>query len=221
MESKNWKISPNQLLFWGMLTVIGLIIFYSFSGAQIDADYARNIQIFRQKKDERFKHDANESPLDKAQREQFVSLRYYPVHPAYRITADLVWLKQQEQFSLPTSQEGQQQQYTKWAKAKFKLEGQEHEVLLLKSAEAREDKLYLFFKDATSGQETYAGGRYIEIEAKKSLTCVIDFNMAYNPYCAYNPYYVCPVPPAENTLPIAIQAGEMNFAGKIAAKRPD
>ena len=80
---------------------------------------------------------------------------------------------------------------------------------------ANPDELFVPFRDATSGHDTYGAGRYLEIAVERDATgtpaAIIDFNLAYNPYCAYSPYYNCPIPPAENTLPIAITAGERNY----------
>ena len=82
------------------------------------------------------------------------------------------------------------------------------------SSEKYKDYLFIPFTDKTSGIETYGGGRYIDLVLSDIVnkTCTIDFNKAYNPYCAYTAGYNCPIPPKENDLPVAIKAGELNFA---------
>lgn len=71
--------------------------------------------------------------------------------------------------------------------------------------------LFVPFVDETSGKETYGSGRYLDLEQARGDDYVLDFNMAYNPYCAYNDDYVCPIPPRENKLPIEIRAGEKTY----------
>ncbi|MGB0522087.1 MAG: DUF1684 domain-containing protein [Flammeovirgaceae bacterium] len=200
-------IKPNQILFFGVVAVVALVIYYSFTGEQINSGYLTEIETFRQDKNIRFKsHD--DSPLDKKQKLIFDSLSYYAPNPAMRIQADLERLDENEVINLKTTKDGGVEQYIRWAKATFQLMGKEHEVVLLKKADQVNKKmLHLFFKDLSSGNETYGGGRYVDIEPGKT-TCMIDFNMAYNPYCAYNDFYICPIPPRENYLDIEIQAGE-------------
>jgi len=79
--------------------------------------------------------------------------------------------------------------------------------------EQGEKDLFIIFKDATSGKETYGAGRYLDLD-RHGDEIVIDFNYAYNPYCAYNPDWSCPLPPAENWLKVPIRAGEKNFLGE-------
>jgi uncharacterized protein (DUF1684 family) len=82
-------------------------------------------------------------------------------------------------------------------------------------------ELFVPFRDATSGRETYGAGRYLEVEvrpANGTYRATLDFNLAYNPYCAYSPDYSCPIPPAENTLPVAITAGERAYPAGDHAK---
>ena len=201
------RIKSNHILFLGVITVVTLIIYHSFTGEQINSDYKADIQEFRKKKNKRFKYE-EDSPFDKKQKAVFDSLRYYEPNPAMRVQADLTRLDDNTIITLKTTEAGGSQQYIRWAKATFQLEGKSHELILLKPyGDASKTTLHLFFRDKTSGNETYGGGRYIDIEPGKT-TCMIDFNMAFNPYCVYNSYYICPIPPKENKLDIAIKAGE-------------
>lgn len=204
-------MKTQHILFIGVLAVVGMIIFYAFSNAQIDEGYTKDMLAFRKAKDKRFIH-SEDSPLDKDGKSVFDSLAYFTPNPVYRITADLTWAKQPETLFLPTTQDGKTQTYLKVAMASFKLGGVQHNVQMLQAADKPADEnMYLFFKDATSGKSTYGAGRYIDVKAVKKSTCVIDFNMAYNPYCAYNSYYICPIPPPSNVLSIAIEAGEKQY----------
>jgi len=201
------RIKSNHILFIGVIAVVTLVIYYSFTGEQINTAYIEDVVEFRKDKDERFKF-TDDSPLDKSQKVVFDSLRYFPPNPAMRVQADLTRLDDNRIITLQTTQKGGTQQYIRWAKASFQLLGKDHELILLKPyGDASKKTLHLFFKDETSGEETYGGGRYIDIEPGKT-TCMIDFNMAFNPYCVYNSYYVCPIPPKENKLSIEIKAGE-------------
>lgn len=201
------RIKSNQILFFGVIAVVALIMYYSFEGEQINTDYVSEVTEFREDKDKRFKFK-DDSPLDKKQKAVFEKLHYFPVNPALRVQADLTRLDDNRIITLQTTKAGGSEDYIRWAKATFKLEGKSHELTLLKPyGDAAKTTLHLFFRDATSGNETYGGGRYIDIEPGKT-TCMIDFNMAFNPYCVYNSYYICPIPPKENRLDIAIKAGE-------------
>ena len=212
-------IKPNQILFAGVVAVVALVIYYAFIGEEINTNYVTDIANFRQAKNKRFRQSADDSPLDQNQRLKFDSLNYFPPNPAMRVQATLERLDKNEVLTLKTTQKGDSKDYIKWAKASFQLEEEKHEVLLLKPYDdAGKSTLYLFFKDQTSGNETYGGGRYVDVEGGKT-TCMIDFNMAYNPYCAYNSYYVCPIPPKENLLSIPIRAGEKNPPKAISSPK--
>jgi uncharacterized protein (DUF1684 family) len=107
-------------------------------------------------------------------------------------------------------------EFVKYGEAHFVLNGMEYKLNVyqspaLQGAKAQDDSLFLPFTDQTNGEETYEVGRYIDLEIPSSGEIVIDFNMAYNPYCSYNHNYSCPIPPAENTLPIEVKAGEKKF----------
>lgn len=102
--------------------------------------------------------------------------------------------------------DGNEEVYDKFAHAVFKLNGETCRLLVVKL----ENTYSILFRDGTSGKETYGGGRYLELDPAQltSNGAIVDFNNAYNPYCAYNPTYSCPIPPAENTLSVPVKAGE-------------
>ncbi len=103
---------------------------------------------------------------------------------------------------------GEEQVYRRFGMVRFRVDAQPTQVTLFASDGSHE--LFLPFRDATSGKETYGAGRYLDLQARDDEV-VIDFNYAYNPYCAYNPDWNCPLPPAENWLKVPIRAGEKAF----------
>ena len=108
--------------------------------------------------------------------------------------------------------DGTLERYIKQAFAEFELQGKTHRLLLLQAAnEGDRRKYFLAFADDTSGEETYGGGRFLDVRQDGQNSITIDFNLVYNPYCTYNPDYACPIPPKENLLTIPIRAGEKNY----------
>ena len=187
----------------------------------IDAGrYALAVDEFRQGKDADFK-EAQDSPIPATERPGFSGLRYFPPDPALRLVATVELLAGGEILHMQTS-DSQEREYERYALLRFTLDGQEYHLTAYRTPDADDDESWFVpFRDAQAGKETYGAGRYLEIApphahgaqgATDAQHVTLDFNLAYNPYCAYNPYYSCPLPPAENTLPIAIRAGEMTYA---------
>jgi len=152
-----------------------------------------------------------DSPFPVEQRSTFQGLKFFPPDPAYRVTARLVPIAAQEEVLLPTS-DGTVRRYLRYAWAEFDLQAKRHRLLLLKERDSRvSNKLFLAFRDRTSGRETYGGGRYIDLFQQREADITIDFNLAYNPYCVYNYTYSCPLPPEKNRLDVAVLAGEKMY----------
>ena len=165
--------------------------------------YRQQVDTARRKKDLFFRTSAESPLLDKA---GFAGLRYFSPDLSYRVTARLEPFADKTQKLVVRMSDGSEEVYDKFAHAVFSLNGEACRLLIVKLG----DTYSILFRDATARKETYGGGRYLELEPA-DLTAnraVLDFNKAYNPYCAYNPSYACPLPPAENTLPVAIKAGE-------------
>lgn len=165
---------------------------------------------FRQEKD-RFFGSHPQSPLTPEQRRSFQGLRYYSENPALRLRLPLDTDVPHDVIVMETST-GDQQTYARAGKVSFTVDGREVALYLYAAEDAHQ--LFLPFRDATSGTETYGAGRYLEVEAREDGTVVVDFNYAYNPYCAYNEQWSCPIPPVENWLRAPIRAGEMTFDQK-------
>ena len=204
MKMKNTRI----LLFVAVLVVIGSII-YTFSGVGNDIPYRELIQQERGDKDN-FLRTSPESPLTEADKKEFRGLNYYPVDETFKVRATLELILAEEVVAMPTS-DGKEKHYRKYAYAKFKLGNKALQLVLFQPMQKPDDLLFLPFADGTSALETYGAGRYLDFDMPEDNELTIDFNLAYNPYCAYSDKYSCPLPPKENFLAVAIEAGEKNY----------
>ncbi len=162
---------------------------------------------FRREKDEFFKHDP-QSPLTPEQRKKFGGLKYYPENPALRIVTPIEEYTDKQPVTMITST-GSVQEYLKYGQFSFEVNGEQATLQVYQDPD--QGYFFLPFVDATAPDETYGASRYLEIEPAAGGKFLIDFNYAYNPYCAYNPYWSCPVPPKENRLTVRIEAGERKF----------
>lgn len=186
-----------------------VIIFYSFTGN--DGTYEEQITQERIEKD-KYMRTADDSPF-KGKTDAFTGLKYFAADPAYNIIADLTPIQQKKAVMLGTS-DGKEEHYLEYAYADFKLHGKAQRLLILELMDMgpNRGKLFLAFADETSANETYGAGRYLDVNRTSgSNTITLDFNKAYNPYCAYNDEFSCPFPPKENLLTVAIMAGEKNY----------
>jgi uncharacterized protein (DUF1684 family) len=111
---------------------------------------------------------------------------------------------------------GDTQVFLPAARASFAIDGKQHTITLYRGENSGPLDYFVPFRDATSGRETYGAGRYLDVSADRFGRVVLDFNDAYNPYCAYNEQWSCPLPPAENWLTVPIEAGEKSFPGATA-----
>jgi uncharacterized protein (DUF1684 family) len=165
------------------------------------------LEQFRKMKDQFFKSDAS-SPLTPEQRDGFSALNYFPENEALRFELDIEPLPEPEKIEMQTST-GDIQTYLRWGKVKFEVGGEKAELTLFVPQGGH--GYFLPFTDTTSDKETYGAGRYLDPEPLPGGKLLIDFNVAYNPYCAYNEYWSCPITPVENRLKVAIEAGEKSF----------
>ncbi len=195
-----------------LVVVVAVIaIFYSFSGSQDEDAYNAEIKKEREEKD-RFMRTSAESPFASAP-DTYSGLSYYPPDIKYRIIASLKPVHQRKPMILATN-DGKEQRYIEYAWAEFKLDGIAQRLLILEIADMGpfRGKLFLAFGDETSASETYGAGRYLDVASPPgSSTIKLDFNLAYNPYCAYDNSFSCPLSPRENILTVPIRAGEKNY----------
>jgi len=191
------------------IIAIAIVIIYSFSIDTGSKGYIEKLQSERKEKNEMLKHSAD-SPLTTAQKQHFDSLAYYQIDPDYNITADYNPLAAPQHIDITTS-DGERQAYLKVGYAHFVLGGKQQKLTVLDPLDNTQDYLFIPFYDETSTRSTYGGGRYLEAELAGSNKIRLDFNTAYNPYCAYNHEYRCPLPPSENQIDVPVEAGEKLF----------
>lgn len=162
---------------------------------------------FREAKDTFFR-GSPDSPLLPDQQREFTGLRYYPEDPNLRLLLEPQVFDSPEIVEMQTST-GDQSRYLRWGRVAFAVEGKEAQLVVFR--DPGDGRFFLPFQDAGRGIETYGAGRYVEPELLPDGRLLLDFNDAYNPYCAYNDAWSCPLPPPENRLNVHIRAGEMQF----------
>jgi uncharacterized protein (DUF1684 family) len=163
------------------------------------------LETFRAEKD-RFFASHHQSPLEPEQKRDFHGLNYFPENPDLRLEVTVEEFPKKDEIQMQTTT-GDVQTYLRFGKFKFAVEGQEAELTIYASP----DGFFLPFVDALAGSETYGAGRYLEPEPLGAGKFFVDFNLAYNPYCAYNERWSCPITPRENRIKVPIRAGEKVF----------
>jgi uncharacterized protein (DUF1684 family) len=199
-----------------IIVVIAVVVaivstFYSLQDSEGQAAYLKTIQKERDEKDH-FLRTSSESPFNDHKNE-FKGLNYFPPDIRYKITAALTPIEEKKAVVLHTS-DAKEEHYLPYAYAEFDLDNVHNTLLILEIMEMGPSRgtLFLAFGDDTSAKQTYGAGRYLDLKkAPGSSTITLDFNKAYNPYCAYNDNYSCPLPPTENLLHIPISAGEKSY----------
>jgi uncharacterized protein (DUF1684 family) len=172
--------------------------------------FGQEVLSLRVDKDSFFRKDMD-SPIPSSDRSSFKGLNYFPPDEGYRVSSKLERFDSPKHIVMATST-GTRQTYLRYGAFTFEIKGRSLKLIVYKSAEdPHAQSLFLPFSYETSGHETYAAGRYLDLEELGGDDYELDFNMAYNPYCAYSQDYTCPVPPVENRLPVKILAGEKNY----------
>jgi uncharacterized protein (DUF1684 family) len=175
-----------------------------------DRPYTQQVQAWRQEKDAAFRStkENSVSPIPVSERASFRGLSYYEIDPSYHVPAYLTLESTTPPviIELQTSS-AERDKYRKVGTLGFTVSGQPYKLTAF-AAEDSLTRLFVPFGDLTNGGETYKGGRFLELDRTATGLYDLDFNRAYHPFCVYNPNYICPVPPRENRLPVAIRAGE-------------
>lgn len=180
---------------------------------------------FRAERDSEFR-DAERSPLSDADREAFAGLKYYPLAENFAVKAAFTRTQGGPVFLMPTTG-GDSKRFVRTGIISFELDGRafqltayegESQATDAKWLEEYGDIIFIPFRDRTSGGETYGTGRYIYIPRPAGDELVMDFNLAFNPSCAYQSKFSCPIPPKENFLDIEIRAGERNYKAAADVK---
>jgi len=176
------------------------------------SEWKERISLELEEKDRFFKMHP-QSPLSFDERQRFKGLNHYSLDPDYRFELKLHEHEEKERLKIEDTQKNERE-FLRWGEFKFKIDDTDCKLQAYKSS-LEEDRLFVPFRDLTSGKETYGAGRYLDLETGKHQTSegtwILDFNMAYNPWCAYSKDYACPFVPSENWLKIPIYAGEKDY----------
>jgi uncharacterized protein (DUF1684 family) len=199
----------------GFLGILMSLLAYS-SVAQADSVLRQTITDFQIEQDEFFKSKKT-TPLTKKERKHFEGHAFFPIDLNYVVEAKLQRFEEEDTVYMMTSSQNKKA-YVPYATATFTLNDTLCSLIVYQSIRLREideykDYLFIPFRDATSGEDSYGGGRYIDLKVTEEDRITINFNLAYNPYCAYTTGYNCTIPPAENTLNVEVRAGLMTPKG--------
>lgn len=219
MNKKKVRCKMERLI----LFFIASLILISCSKKEIDPEYLKEIKTFRETKDSIFRYDPD-SPFNRDKSVQFTGLKYFEVNPEFVFRSKLY------RYALPETvivlgTKGEERTQIKYGYFQFKYKGKTYKLNVYKYPETsiKEGKEFLqnylavWFRDLTTGDETYEVGRYLDVEEESTdpeHIYVLDFNKAYNPYCAYTPIYSCAIPREEDFINLRIEAGEKKYHNK-------
>ena len=191
-------------------------VFISITAVAQEKTELNEIQAFQSQLNEQFRSQ-DRSPLTDADRDTFKSLEFFEVDLKYRVVAKVRLTPDAPVFTMTTTTD-RLPLYRKYAVATFEIDGVEYQLSLYQNQKYMmspeyDNTLFIPFSDKTNGTESYGGGRYMDVPIPEEGVdnIVLDFNQTYNPYCAYNKKYSCPIPPRENVLSVAIRAGIKNY----------
>lgn len=215
----NYSVSEYQIVMSDRQSRIPILIlsfsFFIFTLSFAQEDYKDSIQLLRVMHASELL-DPQTKLLSDEERDHFQGLDYFQVDTNSIVVAHFEYNKGKK-FKMQTSTD-RTPVYRRYGYVYFNWKSESctltvyQNIELSKKAEYK-DYLFIPFRDGTSGEESYGGGRYLDLRQTSSETMLLDFNLAYNPYCAYSMNYSCPVPPAENTLKVRIEAGEKTPLG--------
>ncbi|NVO20875.1 MAG: DUF1684 domain-containing protein [Bacteroidetes bacterium] len=179
-----------------------------------ESDFTNEIIKQRKQKDKEFANEKG-SPIPDDEKKAFHGLKYFEPDPNFKVLARLVKFDNPFHFKMKTTTD-RLPEYSLYGKITFVIKGEEFNLNVYQNIDllkkpGYENYLFIPFNDLTNGKETYGGGRFMDAEVPASDSLIIDFNDAYNPYCAYNHKYSCPIPPEDNSLQIRVEAGEMKY----------
>ena len=199
------KLIAMQKILVSLFVFISLL---SFGQQKVTAE------VFQKNLNDEFS-DATKSPLSNEDRLEFKSLDFFPIDSNFIVEAKFQKSKNEKAFEMKTTTD-RMPMYVKYGEISFAINGEKFKLNIYQNIDlikrpGFKNHLFLPFTDLTSGDESYVGGRYIDLEIPKGKTIIVDFNQAYNPYCAYNIKYSCPIVPYENDLATHIKAGVKKF----------
>ena len=196
------------------LFLTGMVFFVNLSVISAQNKGEESAKEFQNHLNEKYA-DPERTPLDEKDLRDFQELQFFEINPEYRIQAEFVRTPAEPPFTMKTSTD-RLPVYVKYGELYFSLNGKDFKLNLYQNQELIQDPeyfdyLFLPFTDLTNGKTTYEGGRYIDFRIPESNEVILDFNKAYNPYCAYSGRYSCPIPPEENDLDTEILAGVKSY----------
>ena len=168
--------------------------------------YVDSLIQVRQKMDLELKNGKN-SPIPASKRERFVGLKHFPASELWCISAQLIALDSVQEVEIATT-DGKSSKMWLAFQTKFKIDTVIYALNGYVDQGNPTSNLFIPFYDLTNGEDTYGGGRFLNVKLTETDSVFLDFNLAYNPYCHYNHEYTCPIPPVENFLDTRIEAGE-------------
>ncbi|MGB1307953.1 MAG: DUF1684 domain-containing protein [Oceanihabitans sp.] len=200
-----------------MKKLLYLFIIISFTSCMDKKQPVLGDTTWQKKQNADFK-DASKSPLKDKDRKDFKTLDFFDFDSTYVVTATLEKTPNSNWFEMETTTSRVSEERI-FGIATFNIKGKTHQLNIYQGKEhlqkeGFEDYLFLPFIDETNGEQTYGGGRYLDLRIPENNTIIIDFNKAYNPYCAYNEKYSCPIVPLENEVTIPVEAGVKAFIKK-------
>jgi len=197
----------NNTFKYFVISIVSVSLYFILFQGEDSKKYVDRI-LEERKGTQKFFKTSNDSPF---KGKKFKGLNYFPPDISFKTTAVIEKLEESDTVMLKTF-DNKKVIYLKFAIAKIKLKGEKINLILFKElANKSKNNVFLLFNDRTNGNQTYSGGRYIDLNFKNSKRIEIDFNKAYNPYCEYDIKYTCPIPPKENNIPIKILAGEKKY----------
>ena len=206
-ENRRTAVTASRVIRAGMAVALVWLVAACSSRPPDETNYWNQVAAARAAKDASFRQAG--SPIPAEVQAKYLPLNYYPIDPAFSVPAAF---RENPPGSRPRMEmqtsTHQPRQMELIGVLEFTLQGQPLRLSAFKEVGEAEDRLFVPFTDLTSGKETYQAGRYLDISRARTGVYVVDFNLAYNPYCYYNPTYDCPYPPRENRLQVAIRAGE-------------
>ncbi|MEL6674722.1 MAG: DUF1684 domain-containing protein [Bacteroidota bacterium] len=205
MERANSRKNSTYIVVGVGLLFIILIMVNQISNQP--TNYQTQIRKERAAKDLQFKNDPT-GPIPREARKTFDKLAYFPPQEAYLVPFERNLPSQRDTIYLPNTKGGQDA-FLEAGQIVLTLQEKTYQLRAFEYLTEETPTLFVPFSDQTSGESTYGGGRYLDIPLTQPYE--VDFNQAYNPYCVYNPNYTCPLPPPENHLDIAVEAGEKNY----------
>lgn len=203
-------MGTKKILLIGLFAALATVVYYSMKEGT-PVEYIEQIEKERKEKNH-FMRNNDASPFTDSVA-AFTELKFFPIDASYRVNAGLTPVENKKMVVLPTS-DGKENRYMEYAHATFSIDGVDCKLLILEVMDMGPNRgmLFLAFGDETSAVESYGAGRYLDVKKTPGSTNItLDFNLAYNPYCAYNETYSCPLPPKENLLAVAIKAGEKTY----------